>query len=60
MEKTKLRSLSFCSMLEDLLVIARLEKHKGTAEIRNTLDYLMKRSKITSEELTEYQLLRRI
>lgn len=47
-------------MLEDLLVIARLEKHKGTAEIRNTLDYLMKRSKITSEELTEYQLLRRI
>ena len=54
--KDKTRMLNVCCGLEDLIVIAATKGHDNVDEIRNTLEYFMEVSEITSEELSEYQI----
>ena len=48
--------LDTCCILEDLIVVAALTEYPKKKEIRNTLDYLMNKSNITPDELTEYRV----
>lgn len=52
----KERDLETCSKLEDLIVIAAVNKYPGVDEIRSSLEYFMERFEITSKELTTYQI----
>lgn len=57
MKNSKIRMLNICCAFEDLIVIAAVSGYEKVNEIRETLKYFMEVGNITSNELTEHQIM---